>query len=292
MTRKAKRILFGVVAALILAAAISYTGLTTTLSQAAASAVSTIAGSTAVINAKSPDTSTNQTPAASTPAASTAGASTAATSTTAASTATAPSAAPAQATVQNQAAAQLQSKSSSKSSRSLRDIINSLGLSGKVQIRLYVDKSDKLLTVYNGNTPLKSYHVEMGDTGTGDKQVAGDHKTPEGTFYITEKMVLAPADQYLGTRWMRLSYPNIEDAQRGLDSGLISKATYDAIVDAINNGGTPPQDTALGGGVGVHGGSTKALGANWTWGCVGLSNSDVEDFYPYVRVGTKVTIQK
>jgi Uncharacterized protein conserved in bacteria len=175
---------------------------------------------------------------------------------------------------------------------SLQTIISNRGLNAsQLQIRLFVDKSDKLLTVYNGTTPLKSYHVELGDSGPGDKKVAGDHKTPEGNFYITQKLVLDPADQYLGTRWMRLSYPNIEDAQRGLNSGLINKTTYNAIVNAINNGQTPPQNTALGGGVGVHGGSTTALGTNWTYGCVGLTNHDVQEFYGYVKVGTKVTIQ-
>lgn len=175
---------------------------------------------------------------------------------------------------------------------SLKDIIGSRGLTAsQLQIRLFVDKSDKLLTVYNGNTPLKAYNVELGDNGSGDKQVAGDHKTPEGSFYITQKLVLNPADEYLGTRWMRLSYPNIEDAQRGLNSGLINKTTYSEIVNAINNGQTPPQNTALGGGDGIHGGSTPALGTNWTFGCVGLSNKDVQDFYDYVKVGTRVTIQ-
>lgn len=175
---------------------------------------------------------------------------------------------------------------------SLKDIIGSRGLAAsQLQIRLFVDKSDKLLTVYNGNTPLKAYHVELGDSGPGDKKVSGDHKTPEGSFYITQKLVLNPADEYLGSRWMRLSYPNIEDAQRGLDSGLINKATYNQIVNAVNNGQTPPQNTALGGGVGIHGGSTPALGTNWTFGCVGLSNKDVQDFYDYVKVGTRVTIQ-
>lgn len=174
----------------------------------------------------------------------------------------------------------------------LKDIIASRGIpASALNIRIFVDKSDKLLTIYNGNTPLKAYHVELGDGGSGDKQIAGDHKTPEGSFYVTQKLVLDPADQYLGSRWMRLSYPNIEDAQRGLNSGIINKATYNQIVSAINNGQTPPQNTALGGGVGIHGGSTAALGTNWTFGCVGLSNKDVQDFYGYVKVGTKVSIQ-
>ncbi|HEX2944656.1 MAG TPA: L,D-transpeptidase family protein [Clostridia bacterium] len=180
----------------------------------------------------------------------------------------------------------------STQSMALKDIIGMRGLAAsQLNIRLFADKSDKLLTVYNGNTPLKAYHVELGDGGPGDKQIAGDHKTPEGSFYITQKLVLDPADQYLGTRWMRLSYPNIEDAQRGLKSGIISNATYNQIVNAINNGLTPPQNTALGGGVGIHGGSTTALGTNWTFGCVGLTNKDVQDFYDYIKVGTKVTIQ-
>lgn len=155
-----------------------------------------------------------------------------------------------------------------------------------------VNKTNRVLTLYANGVPLKSYHVELGDGGTADKQIAGDHKTPEGTFYVCEKSVLSPADKYLGSRWMRLSYPNKEDAGRGLNQGLISRQTYDSIVSAINNGKIPPQRTALGGGIGIHGGSTPELGKDWTWGCVGLRNRDVEEFYNYIKVGTKVTIQK
>ncbi|NLV35876.1 MAG: L,D-transpeptidase family protein [Clostridiaceae bacterium] len=177
--------------------------------------------------------------------------------------------------------------------RSLSQIINANGLTeGQLRLNLVIDKSDKLLTIYQKTTPLKAYHVELGDGGTGDKQIAGDHKTPEGTFYITQKLVLSPADEYLGSRWMRLSYPNIEDASRGLSNGLINKSTYNSIYDAIINGKTPPQNTTLGGGVGIHGGSIDSFGSDWTWGCTGLTNRDVEDFYKYMFVGTKVVIQK
>ena len=174
----------------------------------------------------------------------------------------------------------------------LKDILAQNGLLDSTsKLDIFVDKSDHILSIRFNGRVLKSYHVELGDGGIGDKKVSGDHKTPEGTFSITEKSILSPADQYLGSRWMRLGYPNIEDASRGLEQGLIDKATYDSIVYAVNNGLTPPQRTALGGGVGIHGGSTPELGSDWTWGCVGLTNKDVEDFYNYVSVGTKVTIQ-
>ena len=156
---------------------------------------------------------------------------------------------------------------------------------------IVVDKSERTLSVVNHGKVIKSYHVELGDGGMGDKKISGDHKTPEGTFYITQKSVLSPPDYYLGSRWMRLSYPNAEDARRGLDSDLISKSSRDAIISAIQAKTTPPQNTKLGGGVGIHGGSVPSFGKDWTWGCVGLTNGDAEDLYKRVEVGTSVIVQ-
>lgn len=183
---------------------------------------------------------------------------------------------------------------SSSANKSLAAILKEKGINGPIpNLKIVVDKSEYLLTLYSGSTLLKSYHVALGDSGLGDKVRSGDNKTPEGTFYISERSVLTPPDQYLGTRWMRISYPNIEDAQRGLNSGLIDQAAYNQIVGAINNGQIPPQNTALGGGVGIHGGSNwKAnWGDAWTWGCVALSNSDVNEIFDYIGVGTKLVIQ-
>lgn len=159
-------------------------------------------------------------------------------------------------------------------------------------LKIVVSKSDKTLSlVYNG-TSLKSYHVELGEGGPGDKEVEGDHKTPEGTFYVTDKRVMEPADYYLGSRWLGVSYPNTEDADRGLNQGLIDNVTYNDIVEAFSNNDNPPQDTSLGGNIGIHGGSIPGFGSNWTWGCVGLANADIEDFYDYISVGTPIVIQK
>lgn len=166
-----------------------------------------------------------------------------------------------------------------------------LKIPGK-KLTIMIDKSQHTLSLVSQGVWLRTYHVEFGDGGLGDKQAAGDHKTPEGTFYVSEKSVLRPADYYLGSRWLRVSYPNIEDAQRGLNQKLISKQTYNSILSAVNNGRIPPQQTALGGGIGIHGGSKPEFGSDWTWGCIGLANKDIEDFYNYVSVGTPIIIQK
>ncbi|MTV48589.1 LysM peptidoglycan-binding domain-containing protein [Heliobacillus mobilis] len=175
--------------------------------------------------------------------------------------------------------------------KSLGDIVKAKAVDPST-LTIFVDKSDHTLTVVSNGTPLKAYHNELGDGGLDDKAVAGDHKTPEGNLYITEKLVLDPTDEYLGTRWMRLSYPNIEDADRGLAQGLIDPQIRNEIINAINSKTTPPQRTALGGGVGIHGGTRLDLGKDWTYGCVGLSNQDVEEIYPLVSIGTPVKIQR
>ncbi|HBV96325.1 MAG TPA: hypothetical protein DEF36_04705 [Desulfotomaculum sp.] len=159
-------------------------------------------------------------------------------------------------------------------------------------LKIVVDKSDHDLSVFYGNTRLKSYHVELGEGGLGYKQVQGDKKTPEGTFFIAEKKTYSPPDYFIGSRWLLLSYPNKEDADRGLWEGIINKLTHDQIVAALSSGSAPPQYTPLGGRVGIHGGDRPELGDNWTYGCVGLTNSDVEDFYDYVVIGTPVVIRQ
>jgi lipoprotein-anchoring transpeptidase ErfK/SrfK len=178
-------------------------------------------------------------------------------------------------------------------SRTLHELLLSKGITAPGnRITIFVDKSEQTLTIKLDGQPIKTYHAEFGDNGIGDKKIAGDHKTPEGTFYVSEKSVLSPADKYLGSRWMRLSYPNIEDGHWGLKTGLIDKATYAEIISAFNQKRTPPQRTPLGGGVGIHGGSVPEFGHNWTWGCVGLSNKDVEEIYDFVTIGTPVIIQR
>lgn len=180
------------------------------------------------------------------------------------------------------------------STKPLTQLLKEKGISGNIpNLTILVDKSDHLLTLMSGSTPIKSYHVAFGDSGLGDKVKSGDHKTPEGTFYIAERSVLSPTDNYLGSRWMRVSYPNIEDAERGLRTGLIDQATHQQIVNAINNGQIPPQNTALGGGIGIHGASNNGInsGDSWTWGCIGLTNTDVNEIYDYIGVGTKLIIR-
>lgn len=148
--------------------------------------------------------------------------------------------------------------------------------------RIVVKKRERALEVFDGNKLVKTYPVGLGFAPDGDKEKQGDGKTPEGEFYIFVKNPKSKFHLGLG-----VSYPSKEDAQRGLAGGMITKTQHDQIVKAIDTGKMPLQKTALGGEIYIHGGGA---GRDWTWGCIALSDSDVEEIYNAVEVGVKITI--
>ncbi len=106
---------------------------------------------------------------------------------------------------------------------------------------------------------------------------------------------------------MGLSYPNKDDAKRGLNEGLISKLQYDSIVNAekYKHWSKWPASlwyTGLGGEVGIHGLPTKnndsfldydiLKAGDWTWGCISLLNRDARELFRYIPIGTPVLIEK
>ena len=107
-------------------------------------------------------------------------------------------------------------------------------------------------------------------------------KTPLGEFYVFTKNDKSKFYLSLG-----LSYPSIDDAIRGLRENLISQAEYDAIVEAVNEKKMPPQNTALGGEIYIHGGGTED---DWTRGCMALKDEEMKEIFDAVPVGAKVTI--
>lgn len=118
---------------------------------------------------------------------------------------------------------------------------------------IVVDKSQNILFLKVGNEVIKSYIVSTGK----------NNSTPVGTFKIVNKQpnptwfkagaVVPPSspENVLGTRWL----------------GIEAK------------------------GYGIHGTTEPdQLGKQVTLGCVRMSNTDVEELYDIVPVGTEVTI--
>ncbi len=149
--------------------------------------------------------------------------------------------------------------------------------------KIVVTKSARRLELYADGKLVRTYTVALGFEPVGDKARQGDGRTPEGDFYVYTKNDKSAYYLSLG-----LSYPNEADAARGLRDGLISRAQYERIRRAIRRKTAPPQNTALGGLIFIHGNGARR---DWTLGCVALEDADVRELFDAVPVGTAVTIK-
>jgi murein L,D-transpeptidase YafK len=147
---------------------------------------------------------------------------------------------------------------------------------------ILIQKKKRKLKIYDSKKLVKTYNISLGFAPEGDKETEGDGKTPEGEFYVFTKN---PASSFFLS--LGLSYPNIEDAERGLKDKLISQEEYDEIVKAIDEKVMPPQKTKLGGEIYIHGGGCEA---DWTAGCMALKNEEMQEIFDAIELGTPVKI--
>ena len=154
--------------------------------------------------------------------------------------------------------------------------------SGK--IKLIIHKTRYMLEFLSNSTILKRYPIALGFNPIDDKLQRGDGCTPEGEFYVCRKV--NPSQYY---KAFLFSYPNKEDAQRGLHSGIINNQQFNSIVSAIDEASTPPQHTRLGGLIEIHG---EGVGYNWTLGCIAMENKDIDELWQYVNEDSIIEIFK
>ena len=148
---------------------------------------------------------------------------------------------------------------------------------------LVIAKGERRLELYVDDVLKMSCPVSLGFCPQGDKEVEGDGKTPEGEFLVLVKNPESKFHLSLG-----LSYPSIEDAERGLASGLIERPEFDAIESSHAACRLPPQKTRLGGEIYIHGGGTDG---DWTRGCIAVGNDEMTQLFEAVEVGTRVMIR-
>ena len=106
----------------------------------------------------------------------------------------------------------------------------------------------------------------------------GDLRTPTGLYMIVDKR---PHPRW--RHFLLLDYPNLQDLHRywlAIEVGKIPRRG-----DGY---------AGIGGAVGIHGTDRPSLnraGEDWTFGCISLSNGDVDDLASLVPVGTLVLIE-
>lgn len=135
---------------------------------------------------------------------------------------------------------------------------------------ILVEKGARRLTLLRKGRVLASYPISLGFAPAGAKQREGDGRTPEGTYEIAYRNPQSVAHLSL-----KISYPNAQDEA------------------AAQAGGYEP-----GGDIMIHGilNGFSWLGPlhrhiDWTQGCVGVTNAEMDAIYARVDVGTPVEIR-
>ncbi len=129
--------------------------------------------------------------------------------------------------------------------------------------RVVVFKEQRMMHLFHHNQILSSYEFELGFAPSGDKSIEGDGRTPEGAYFIDRRNPNSDFHLSLG-----ISYPNEFDIARAEQLGV-----------------------SPGGDIFIHG-TPKKLRRNddWTWGCIAVSNREMEEIYAMVQDGTPIDI--
>ena len=124
--------------------------------------------------------------------------------------------------------------------------------------RAVLRKAERRLYLYKDGAVLRSYRTALGLMPAGTKQRSGDFRTPEGVYRLTRRNI--HSDYFLS---IQVSYPNAEDLQRAQRNGW-----------------------EVGGSIMVHGWPNYLrhppdyyASADWTDGCIALSNADMVEFW-------------
>ena len=123
---------------------------------------------------------------------------------------------------------------------------------------LVVRKSERKLFLMHGEEVIRSYKVALGLNPIGQKERAGDFRTPEGHYFLNRRN---PRSDYFLS--MQVSYPNDRDMKRA------HRNHWDA-----------------GGSIMIHGLPNQLKHTpgyyektDWTDGCIAVTNSDMVEIW-------------
>lgn len=177
---------------------------------------------------------------------------------------------------------------------SLAEAVREKNLGELKDISIIVDRTKYRLELYSGPILVKSYKAVFGRNAKSPKFSSDDNVTPIGEYFICEIDT-----NYEYYKFFKLSYPNKRDASESFKNGYITKSELEKILDAVNKRECPPSETTLGANIGIHGiGKYNFVFKNlpfifnWTNGSVAISDESIDELYPLIDIGTKVSIVK
>ncbi|PMR71893.1 L,D-transpeptidase family protein [Halomonas heilongjiangensis] len=159
------------------------------------------------------------------------------------------------------------------------------------ELWVLVDDREATLTVYRGNAPVERFApISLGRGGARIQRRRGDNATPLGEFRVNRFNRQSDWHIFIG-----IDYPTPAHARLALEAGIYSQQDYDDYFDYYRRRGYPPQQTVLGGAIGIHGigkGDPDIHSRfHWTQGCVAVTDSQIERLAELIDIGTRVVIR-
>jgi murein L,D-transpeptidase YafK len=136
--------------------------------------------------------------------------------------------------------------------------------------RIVVHKAERRLDLMRGYSVLRSYKVALGLNPVGQKERAGDFRTPEGTYYLSRRN--SRSDFFLS---IQVSYPNDADLRRAhhkhWDTG--GSIMIHGLPNSLKH---PPQ---------------YYENNDWTDGCIAVTNADMVEIWLLTPDNTPIDIR-
>lgn len=159
------------------------------------------------------------------------------------------------------------------------------------ELWVLVDDGEATLSVFRGNRLLERFApISLGRSGARPARLSGSNVTPLGEFRVNRFNRQSDWHIFIG-----LDYPTPSHARLALEQGVYSRQDYDDYFDHYRRRGYPPQQTALGGFIGIHGIGKGDLAIHqqfhWTQGCVAVTDAQIERLASLIDIGTRVVIR-
>ena len=133
-----------------------------------------------------------------------------------------------------------------------------------------VVKSERKLYLLKAGEVLRTFDISLGLMPRGPKQREGDSRTPEGKYFLETRN--ADSNFFLS---IKVSYPSVADRARAAAMGVDPGGQI--MIHGWPN--SPKQDMAY------------YRSADWTDGCIAVSNSDMVDIWLMTRESTPIEIR-
>ena len=159
------------------------------------------------------------------------------------------------------------------------------------ELWILVEDDISALSVYRGERLLERFSpISLGRAGAQVMRTEGGNMTPKGEFRVNRFNWESQWHIFIG-----LDYPTPAHARMALEEGLYTERDYIDYFTYYRRHGYPPQQTVLGGFIGLHGVGVAdpEVHANyhWTQGCVAVTDTQIERLSELIDIGTRVVIR-